>query len=258
MTGTAARKAWLVVGSVAVAATLVFGTFQAVSLLASTTEETTSSFEGARHLVVRNDAGRVRLGPSTTSTLTIRREATRGLSKPTYRERMDGDRLVLDADCPAGFSSYCDVNLEISVPAGVDVDARAGGGSMRADGVDSGLRLRSSGGSITVVGGGPTLDLDSSGGSVNVEATRAQDVKARSSGGSVRVRSAVVPTRVDVRSSGGGVTVELPDGPTAYRVDATSSGGSSRTQVRTDPASEHRITAHSSGGGVTVRYLSPT
>lgn len=258
MTSTAARTGWLVVGSIAAVATLAFGTVQAVSLLASTTEETTSSFEGARHLVVRNDAGSVRLSPSPTGTITVRREETRGLSKPKYRERMDGDRLVLDADCPPAFSSYCDVVLEIAVPAGVDVDASGGGGSVRAEGLDADLRLRSSGGSVTVVGGGPSLDLDSSGGSVNVEAGRAATVKARSSGGSVRVRSAIVPATIDARSSGGGVTVELPDDPTAYRVDATSSGGSARTQVRTDPTSDRRITAHSSGGSVTVRYLSPT
>jgi hypothetical protein len=52
------------------------------------------------------------------------------------------------------------------------------------------------------------------------------------------------------------VTVEVPDGPTTYRVDASSTGGSAHTLVRTDPTSDHLITARSSGGGVTVRYLS--
>ena len=255
---SAARRGWLVVGSIAAVATLVFGTFHAVSLVASTTEENMTTFEGARHLVVRNDAGSVRLSPSPTGTITILREETRGLSQPKYRERIDGDRLVVDADCPAAFSLYCDVVLDIAVPTGVDVDAGSRGGSVWVEGLDGGLRLRSSGGSITVIGGGPSLDLDSSGGSVNVEAGQAATVKARSSGGSVRVRSAIVPATVDARSSGGGVTVELPDGPTAYRVDATSTGGSARTQVPTDPTSDRRITAHSSGGSVTVRHLSPT
>ena len=252
------RRAWLVAGMVVAAVTLVFGTFQVVSLLARTTEETTTQFEGVRHLVIDNDAGSIRLRPSANGTLTVDRRETRGLSEPDYSERMEGDRLVLAADCRSAFGSWCSVELEVAVPAGVDVDASGGGGSVRADGLDAGLRLRSSGGSITVVGGGPVLDLESSGGSVNVEAGRAEQVKARSSGGSVRVRSAVVPRNFDARSSGGGVTIEVPDGPTAYRVDASSSGGSSRTQVRTDPTSDRLITARSSGGSVTVRYLSPT
>jgi hypothetical protein len=252
------RKAWLVAGTIVAAVTLAFGTFQVVSLLARSTEETTTRFEAVRHLVIDNDAGSIRLRPSPTGTLTVDRKETRGLTEPDYSERMEGDRLIVEANCPGALSSWCEVQLEIAVPAGVDVDATGGGGSVRADGLDAGLRLRSSGGSITVVGGGPVLDLESSGGSVNVEAARADQLKARSSGGSVRVRSAVVPRNVEARSSGGSVTVEVPDGPTAYRVDASSSGGSSRTQVRTDPTSDRLITARSSGGSVTVRYLSPT
>ena len=251
------RKAWLVAGAIAATVTLVFGTFQVVSLLARSTEETTTTFQAVRRLVIDNGAGSIRLRPSPDATLRIDRKETRGLARPSYSERMDGDRLVVEADC-AGPFGWCRVRLEVEVPAGVDVDASGGGGSLRADGLDAGLRLRSSGGSITVVGSGPVLDLSSSGGSVNVEAARARDVKVSSRGGSVRVRSTVVPDTVDARSSGGSVTVELPDGPTAYRVDATSSGGSARTQVRTDPTSSRRITAHSSGGSVTVRYLSPT
>ena len=251
------RKAWLVAGSIAAAVTLVFGTFQVVSLLARSTDEATTTFQAVRRLVVDNDAGSIRLRPSPDATLRIDRKETRGLTKPSYSERMEGGRLVVEADC-AGPLGWCRVQLEIEVPAGVDVEASGGGGSVRADGLDAGLRLRSSGGSITVVGSGPVLDLSSSGGSVNVESARAREVKARSSGGSVRVRSAVVPDFVDAHSSGGRVTVEVPDGPTAYRVDAASSGGSARTQVRTDPTSSRRITAHSTGGSVTVRYLSPT
>ena len=251
------RKAWLVIGSIAVAATIVFGTVQVISLLARSTEETTTTFDAVRRLVVDNDSGSIRLLPSPDATLRIDRKETRGLTKPSYSERLEGDRLDVEADC-AGPFGWCEVQLEVQVPAGVDVEARGGGGSVRADGLDAALRLRSSGGSITVVGSGPTLDLSSSGGSVNVESARARQVRARSSGGSVRVRSAVVPDTVDAHSSGGSVTVELPDGPTVYRVDATSSGGSVRTQVRTDPASSRRITADSSGGSVTVRYLSPT
>jgi hypothetical protein len=251
------RKAWLVAGSIVAGLTVLFGTFQVISLLARSTEETSTTFPGVRHLVVDNDAGSIRLRPSVNGTLTVERKETRSITKPDYSERMDGDRLTVEADC-AGPFSWCQVQLDIAVPAGDVVDATGRGGSIRADGLDAGLRLRSSGGSITVVGGGKVLDLSSSGGSVNVEASRAGEVKVRSSGGSVRVRSAVVPDTVDARSSGGSVTVEVPDGPTAYRVDATSSGGSSRTQVRTDPTSARRITANSSGGSVTVRYLSPT
>jgi hypothetical protein len=49
----------------------------------------------------------------------------------------------------------------------------------------------------------------------------------------------------------------VPDNPVTYQVDVGSSGGGTRTDIRTDPDSTHRIAAHSSGGGVTVRYPEP-
>jgi hypothetical protein len=260
MMGTATRRAWLAVGSLFAVATLAFGTFQMVSLVGRATETASSSFDNVRHLTITNGAGSVRLvaAPGATTTTTVRRTIDRRLVRPSYHERMDGDRLVLDASCDSAFSSWCDVHLEVSVPAGVDVDVSASGGGIRADGLDAPLKLRSSGGGITVVGGGSILDLDSSGGGVRVDATRAGTVTAHSSGGGVTITYAAVPGTVDARSSGGGVTVEVPDGLTAYRVDASSSGGSAHTLVRTDPTSDHLITARSSGGGVTVRYLSAT
>jgi hypothetical protein len=254
--GTATRRAWLAFGSLAAVATLALGTFQMVSLVGRATETASSSFDNVRHLVITNRAGSVRLVAQPTASLLVRRTIDRRLVRPSYHERMDGDRLLVDASCGGAFSSWCDVRLDVSVPAGVDVDVSAAGGSIRTDGLDAPLKLRSSGGGITVVGGASNLDLDSSGGGVHVEASRAATVKARSSGGGVTVRYAVVPGTVDARSSGGGVTVEVPDGPTTYRVDASSTGGSAHTLVRTDPTSDHLITARSSGGGVTVRYLS--
>lgn len=258
MIGTATRRAWLTVGSLAVVATLALGTFQVVSLIGRTTDTASSSFDNVRHLIISDRTGSVRLVAAPTTSLTVRRKIDRRLVKPAYHESIQGDRLVLDTSCAGAFSSWCTVRLDVSVPAGVDVGVTAAGGGIRADGLDAPLKLRSAGGGITVVGGASTLDLDSSGGGVHVEATRAGTVKAHSSGGGVTVRYAVVPGTVDARSSGGGVTVEVPDGPTVYRVDASSTGGSAHTLVRTDPGSDHLITARSSGGGVTVRYLSAT
>jgi hypothetical protein len=68
-----------------------------------------------------------------------------------------------------------------------------------------------------------------------------------------RLRSA--PRRRWTRpSSAGSVEVVVPRGSDAYLVDAGSSAGSSTVAVRTDPASDRTIRAHSSAGSVQVHY----
>lgn len=248
------RTPWIVVGSVITVVALAFGTLQVIGALASSTERRTTAHEGVRRISIDNDSGSITLRRSPSPTVTVRTKITKGLAAPRHREEMEGDRLVLRAWCVEPISFVCSVSFDVDVPAGVDVDARAVGGGLRAEGVDANLRLRSSGGGVRVDGGAGRLDLDSSGGGVRVEGAAAADVRARSSGGDVRVGLTVEAVNVDVSSSGGGVTVEMPDTPAAYRVDARSSGGGTSIDVRTDPSSDRRITARSSGGGVTVRY----
>jgi hypothetical protein len=51
------------------------------------------------------------------------------------------------------------------------------------------------------------------------------------------------------------VTVLLPDRPgEAFAVDADSSAGTTRVEVRTDPAATRTVRAESSAGSVTVAY----
>jgi hypothetical protein len=88
------------------------------------------------------------------------------------------------------------------------------------------LRIRSDGGSIHVDGVGGDLDLASSGGGVHVTGSRGQ---------------------LRLRSSGGGISATDTQSPAA---DASSSGGGVRLAFSLPP---QRITARSSGGGVTIQ-----
>jgi hypothetical protein len=62
------------------------------------------------------------------------------------------------------------------------------------------------------------------------------------------------PENVDASSSGGGVTVTVPKAEGGYNVDASAAGGGTTVDVNDNPASTHRITARSAGGGITVAY----
>jgi DUF4097 and DUF4098 domain-containing protein YvlB len=98
------------------------------------------------------------------------------------------------------------------------------------------------------------VDLSSSAGSVSATGLRSADVTASSSAGSTKLAFTTPPRQVDASSSAGSVEVVVPRGSDAYLVDAGSSAGSSTVAVRTDPASDRTIRAHSSAGSVQVRY----
>jgi hypothetical protein len=245
----------LSLGGIFVVATIAWGCYQLVSLVAH--ERTTSpvSFPaGVTRLQIDTDAGHIELRGTDAATITGERVVDRGLGEPRFSERVDGDTLVIRADCPWWTNHNCGVAYTLAVPASVAVDASSSGSGIETAGLLGDQTLDSSGGGITVVDPAGALDVDSSGGGITVRGARSAQVQADSSGGGVRVSFAAPPSSVDVESSGGGVTIELPPGPVAYAVDAESSGGGRRVDVKTDPDSANRIRARSSGGGVTIRY----
>ncbi|MFG2529167.1 hypothetical protein [Streptomyces sp. NPDC048516] len=94
-------------------------------------------------------------------------------------------------------------------------------------------------------------NLQSDGGNVTVDGGAAGQLTVHSDGGSVTAgKFPAAPESVEVNSSGGNVTLRMPAG--AYAVNASTDGGSQKVGVKTDPGSDHKITARSDGGGVSV------
>jgi hypothetical protein len=245
----------LVLGGIFAVATIAWGCYQLVSLIAHERTRSEVSFPaGVTRLQIDTDAGHIELRGTDGDTIRGERVIDRGIGEPRFSERVDGDTLVIRADCPWWSNHNCGVEYVLDVPASVAVDASSSGSGIETFGLFGPQTLDSSGGGITVVDPAGELDIDSSGGGITVRGARSPQVVADSSGGGVRVGFAAPPASVDVESSGGGVTIELPPGPVAYAVDAESSGGGRRVDVKTDPDSASRIRARSSGGGVTVRY----
>ena len=228
------RAAWIALGSFFAVASLVYGAFFIVQLLAYATTSTREVFvEDVRSVDVRNGAGKTRIVATDDDEVVVEASITYGLQKPDNEATIEGDQLVVRSSCP-GFSQWCNVGYTIYVPADVAVVVRGSGGGVTVEGITGPIDASSSGGGVRVVDVRGPLRLRSSGGGITGE----------------RVRSGTV----DANSSGGGVTVVVPETPEGYNIQASSSGGSVRTsEVRHDPASDRRIEVSSSGGGVTVR-----
>jgi hypothetical protein len=256
------KVAWIAAGALCAFASLGWGTYNAVSLLAFDRYKFHESFTTAEaaaidRIDVDASAGAVDIiGADADARVMVEGEVVRGLSRPTHSERINGTTLEIKSDCRAA-GTYCSVNYTIEVPRDVAVHVRASGGGVRSFGIDGAQDIVSSGGGVHVEGARAALTLGSSGGAVTATGIESDTVEASSSGGGVRLEFERSPTTVDASSSGGGVTIQVPDNQVSYQVDVGSSGGGARTDIRTDPDSPRRIVAHSSGGGVTVRYPEP-
>ena len=249
------RSAWLIGGSIFCVIALAYGVLAVVDLLAFGRDEFDRTFtEPIAMIEIDSDAGSVRIEGTNATETVVHASLRRGLRGPSHTERLIGDRLVLDSDCPNFLTSLCDVSYTLRVPADVAIVVTSSGGGVRVSDLTGTVDISSSGGGIRATRTSGPLRLRSSGGGITGEALASANVDASSSGGGVRLGFASAPSAVTVDSSGGGITVELPNTPETYRLDAASSGGGVSTSVRTDPASTRVIDVHSSGGGVTVRY----
>jgi hypothetical protein len=265
-----ARRWILGVGAVLSLAAIGYGLLMVINLLGRTSEERTATLPTTgQRLVVDSSGGSIRVTGGDVPDVRITTKLTYGLAEPKLVQEAGPDGIRLDSSC-AWWSFICSTSYEVVVPPGFEVRAASSGGSIaiadlagRLEASSSGgsiamsdttgpIRATSSGGGIRVAGARGPLDLRSSGGSITGDALRAAEVRARSSGGSVRLTFAAAPDLVSADSSGGSVQLLLPPVAGGYRVDAVSTGGSRTVAVPTDPASTHRIDARSSGGPVRV------
>lgn len=146
--------------------------------------------------------------------------------------KQDGDVVSVlarrrpDAEWKVWRQDNVNFSARIVLPPDVALTLATSGGSISVRGERPGdLKANTSGGSIKVDGGAGILDLGTSGGSISVERAM-RSVEADTSGGGITVRY-VGPdaTNVDLDTSGGSIRVGV-DPEASLRVDAATSGGS--------------------------------
>lgn len=146
-------------------------------------------------------------------------------------------RLVLGSACadhPGKAFGTCTVDLEVSVPKGVELDLTTSQGEVRIDRPDAPTRLTTASGSVHVTG------------------ATSRRVDISTAAGSVTVEFATSPQDAVVRTAAGSITIRVPADGTTYNVTGSTSLGSRRVEVPVDIASEHRLDVSSSVGGVLI------
>lgn len=155
-----------------------------------------------------------------------------GDRKPVYTQNRTGNTLTITARCPDG-DGECGTDLVVTVPAAA---------SSRTDVTT---------GSVTVDGLTGAQDLTATTGPVRGTGLGAAPVTARTTTGSVALGFAAAPSAVEAEATTGDVDIEVPVGP-VYQVQARVQTGQSRVEVADTPGAEHRISARSTTGSVSV------
>jgi hypothetical protein len=162
-------------------------------------------------------------------------------------------------------------DVDLVVPANVNLFLDTSGGSIKVDGeVQGTLNADTSGGAITVTGATGELRLDTSGGSISVDRVMNR-LSADTSGGSIHV-GYVSANAVDVNADTSGGTIQIGLDPSGnYDLYADTSGGNvnindlafnATKKSRTHAEGKInkggiRVRADTSGGNVEIRSARP-
>jgi DUF4097 and DUF4098 domain-containing protein YvlB len=271
------KRPLIAVGALLTVLMIAGGAFSLASFAARKTTVKNVSFKDAKTIRLDSSSGSVSIrggdGPSVTGS----RKVVRSFTKPSVRETVSEDGvLLLRTRCGGFLAVNCEVNYTLNAPKGVriegqtsggsiklievvgDVDVKSSAGGITAQKMGGALKLDSSAGSVRVEGASGPLDLSSSAGGVTVIGATSETVKADSSAGSVNITFVRAPMTVDAESSAGGVKIVVPEDSEAYRVDASTSAGDSTIEIKTDPKSKRAIKVRSSAGNVSVKYGAAT
>jgi hypothetical protein len=110
------------------------GVLNAAAALAHRTERTHRAFpDTVRYVDVSSSEGSIRVIGGGGSGTSVDALVDLGLARPSHREELEGDRLVIHSgDCGALAGPFCSVGYTIHVPQGIQVTVTSGGGTSRS------------------------------------------------------------------------------------------------------------------------------
>ncbi|MDN5919216.1 MAG: DUF4097 domain-containing protein [Pseudonocardia sp.] len=197
------------------------------------TESATEGFGAVDRVEIEAEAGSVDLRPGPDGSAQVQRTLRwSGEAKPEFTQSVSGNTLTITARCPDD-DERCTTDLVVTVPAATSTRTDVTAGDIDVDDLTGAQDLTATAGRISGTGLG------------------AAPVTARATTGQVSLRFAAAPPTVDAEASTGNVDVRVPAGP-AYQVQAQVQTGNSRVEVADTPGAEHRISARSTTGNVSV------
>ena len=232
MAASTSRLVLLVAAALAVVCGLVFAATEAFTK-SETRVQTLAA--GIERVLVRADAGDVRLVGSTQPRVTVRSESQWLLRKPRVTASRRGELLVLRGDCPSqALRARCGADFTIEVPFDVDVEVDGDAGDIEVEDLAGNISLRTDAGDIMGSGLQPAT------------------VEVHTDAGDVALAFDTSPALVRAVSDAGDVAITVPEGE--YRIDTvTDAGDITLDGVLRNDRAVRRIVAETGAGDVAIR-----
>ena len=200
-----------------------------------TSSRATYTIDGTVHTIsFQGRAGHVKVHAGS-GAISVTERASYSGSKPVTSHGVSGDTLELrEEGCPdRPVNGPCQVEWDITAPAGTVLDLQTNAGGIEVDGMSAQV----------------TASTDSGG--VEGHDLTSRQVNAKADSGGVELDFTQAPDDVSAETDAGGVTVTVPGG-TSYAVQASSDAGGKSVDVQEDQSSPHKIKAKSGAGGVEI------
>ncbi|MGW4809874.1 DUF4097 family beta strand repeat-containing protein, partial [Kitasatospora sp. NPDC004272] len=253
--GPGERRAWRVVGVLALVCAVLAGAAVAGALLIqqeSVRERT--YFEAVGQLDVDSGPAQVTVRVGGTDRVVVSEKTGWAVRRPVVATRIDAGTMSISVDCPeARFLHGCPVALEIQVPPSTAVHARNGSGRTEFVGLAGSVSAETGSGQIELTGVSGPIRAKSGSGQIIGTGLSASKAQLSSSSGAITLQYARPPDEATIRLASGNLVLHLPDDRNRYRIDLSSDGGGQTIDRSLQDADSSRlIDVTSASGSVTI------
>lgn len=147
----------------------------------------------------------------------------------------------------SGCGKNCGVNYVVKVPAGLAVTGGTSNGSLTLSNVGV-VDVHTSNGEIAVNRATGPVKLRTSNGDVHVKDAKG-GIDTQTSNGEVTIQTAT-PQNIKARTTSGSLTVTTP--PANYQISASDSHGDKKVAFKNDPSGKYRLDLSTTNGDLTV------
>ncbi|MFI6050469.1 DUF4097 family beta strand repeat-containing protein [Streptomyces violascens] len=255
------RTAWIVVAIIGALGIVAPFTFSLMADAVSRTDPYESPDNGRPHAVsaVEVDAGSAQISVTTGAAgqVTMSGSLTWSVKRPKIERIWDGDTLKVHSRCDGfvdEFIQNCQVDLKLTVPAGVRLKVKSGSGPIKVRDLTGPVDLDGGSGSLKLYGLKGNVRAKVGSGTVQASQLSSPEADLKSGSGTVDAEFVAAPQRVKASAGSGSVSVTVPEG-SHYQVKGGKGSGSRDIPPELADKNSDRVLDVSSGSGsVTVGY----
>jgi hypothetical protein len=255
------RTAWIVVAVIGALGIVAPFTISLMADAVSRTDPYKSPDNGRPHAVsaVEVDAGSAEITVTTgpAGQVTMNGNLTWSMKRPKIERTWDGDTLKVHTRCDGfvdEFLQNCQVDLKLTVPAGVSLKVKSGSGPIKVSSLTGPVDLQGGSGSMKLYGLKGAVKAKVGSGEIQASQLSSSDAYLKSGSGAVDAQFAAAPQRVKASTGSGSVSVTVPDGAHYRVIGDSGSGGRSIQEKLIDSNSDRVLDVSSGSGSATVGY----